>query len=149
MTVGQTRPESLPVRAPQPPSDGWLTDVQNGLLAYYLTSLIAVLGVLFGHDFLKPASHVLAKHGDELAAFANWDGEWYLKILEDGYRYHPEQPSNVAFFPAFPLLGRWLAAATGLRPDVSLLIIAHLSLAATFVLLAGYLRQRGLAAPPA
>src|SRR5260370_3700754 len=46
------------------------------------------------------------------------------------------------------MLGRWLAAATGLRADGALLIVAHLSLAATFVLLAAYVRQRGSAAAP-
>src|SRR5260370_22181020 len=110
MTAGQPPPDAVPVGASQPASAGWLTDVRNGLLAYYLTSLLAILGVLFGHDYLKPAPHALTKGGDELAAFANWDGGWDLKIVETGYQYDPSRPSNLAFFPAFPMLGRRLAA---------------------------------------
>jgi hypothetical protein len=149
MNAGEPRSDAFPVSGPQSTSDGWLIDLRLGLIAYYLTSLIAVLGVLFGHDYLKPAPHSLAKGSDEIAAFANWDGQWYVKILENGYRYDPAQPSSVAFFPAFPILGRWLADATGLRPDTSLLIIAHLGLAGTFILLARYVRMRRLAMSPA
>jgi hypothetical protein len=99
MTAEQPRPTLPPVCAAQQANDCWLTDVQNGLLAYYLTSLLAILGVVFGHDFIKPAPHALTKRSDDLAAFANWDGEWYLKILDVGYSYDPEHPSSVAFFP--------------------------------------------------
>jgi hypothetical protein len=117
-------------------------------LAYYLSSLVAVVGVAFGHEFLKPAPYAAAKQGDLLSAFANWDGRWYTAIQQDGYHYHPCQPSDVAFFPAFPLLGRWLADLTGLRPEAALLLVAHLTLAGTFMLLAAYVRHRHAAGSP-
>jgi hypothetical protein len=126
----------------QPCSTGRLGDLVHGLSAYYLTSLIAVSGVVFGQSYLQAPRHSLAKQADLLGVFANWDGNWYVKIARDGYRYDAAQPSNIAFFPAFPLLGRWLANLTGLRIEAALLIIAHLSLAATFVLLAAYVRLR-------
>src|SRR2546428_514764 len=110
MTAGPLPPDDRPATAPHEASDDWLANLGSGLLAYYLTSLIAILGVLFGHDFLKAAPNPLAKQGDELAAFANWDGAWYVKIVDTGYEYQPDRPSNIAFFPAFPLLGKFLAA---------------------------------------
>ncbi len=123
-----------------------LTQARDGLLAYYLTTAIVLLGVVVGHDYVRPAQQPLAKRGDFVQTFANWDGEWYVRILRDGYHYRPGEPSDVAFFPALPLLGRAVAFLTGLRPDAALLVVAHLSLAAAFVLLAAYLRQRREAA---
>jgi hypothetical protein len=122
--------------------------VSTGLLYYYLTSLIAVLGVALGHDYLRPAPHALTKAPDVLAAFANWDGYWYTQIVQGGYAYDPHKNSNVAFFPAFPLLARLLASATGLRPDLALLLVAHLCLAGTFIVLAAYVQRRFPDSPP-
>lgn len=134
----ESEPPSQPCRA----ADRWFDDASYGLFFYYVTSLLVVFGVSTGHDFLRTARHPLAQRGDFLDAFANWDGAWYKKILEEGYRYDPEQYSSVAFFPAFPLLGRWLADLAGLRAEGALLILSHLCLAAAFVVLAGYLRHR-------
>lgn len=44
---------------------------------------------------------------------ANWDAHWYSGIAAFGYSYIPGTDSNVAFFPAFPLLMRWTAPLTG------------------------------------
>ncbi len=139
------RPAGRTSASPAPSGDApdlWPATAATGLLTYYLTSLIALAGVAFGGEFLQPAPHPLAGRRDLLATFANWDGEWYVRIAQGGYHYDPARASDVAFFPAFPLLGRWLAGLTGLRPDAALLIIAHVSLASTFVLLAAYCRQR-------
>jgi hypothetical protein len=114
----------------------------SGLIFYYLTTLIPLLGVAFGYDFLKPSVDPLSRRGDLGDAFARWDGQWYKKIAEEGYQYDPAAPSSVAFFPAFPVLGYLLRSATGLRTEVALLLVSHLSLAAAFVVLAAYLRLR-------
>jgi len=133
----------MPVPAsPQPSRHVWFDFLGAGLLCYYLTGLIAVLGVLVGHHYLKPAPHPAGPRGDLLDAFAYWDGRWYVAILQHGYTYQPGQPSNVAFFPAFPLLGRAAADITGLRPEVALLLVSHLCLAAACVVLAAYAHRR-------
>ncbi len=126
----------------------WLDHAGHGLLTYYMTSLIAVFGVAYGHQFLKAPSLPRAMPTDFLAAFANWDGEHYVDIADKGYRYDAALPSNIAFFPALPLLGRWLANLTGLRTDAALLIIAHVSLAGAFILLVAYVRRRAGAERP-
>lgn len=39
--------------------------------------------------------------------FAAWDGQWYQKIVMNGYEYVADgQQHNVAFFPLFPLIVR-------------------------------------------
>jgi hypothetical protein len=113
-----------------------------GFLHYYLTSMIVVLAAVFGHDLLPQSRDPLAKQDDALHVFANWDGKWYLSIVQRGYAYDATKPSNVAFFPAYPLLAWGVARATGVGPVVSLLIISHASLIAAFVLTLAYVRVR-------
>ncbi len=83
-----------------------------------------------------------AKGDDLLAAFANWDGQVYDRILNEGYSSEPRGSPATAFFPAYPLLGRGLVWATGLRSELALLIVSHLCLAATFVMAAAHVRLR-------
>lgn len=33
-----------------------------------------------------------------------WDAGWYESIVENGFSYNPDQQSNIAFFPLFPLI---------------------------------------------
>ena len=72
-----------------------------------------------------------------------WDGHWYGHIAENGYRssphmhfvdgfiikmsWHGDLPfGNVAFFPAYPLLGRFFHNALGLRMEHALLLTSQL-----------------------
>lgn len=114
----------------------------QGLVLYYMSSLIAVIGVLFGHDFLKASPHPLSQSKDQLAAFANWDGRWYSEIVEEGYGYDPKRHSSTAFFPAYPMLARILVELTDMRSDLALLVVTHLCLATAFALLASYFQMR-------
>ena len=41
---------------------------------------------------------------------SHWDGGWYMSIARDGYWYRPGEASPVAFFPAYPMMVRALAA---------------------------------------
>jgi hypothetical protein len=123
----------------------WVDDLILGLTTYYLTSLLVVLGVIFGHDFLKAPPHNLDGVGpnpDLITCFARYDGQHYKHILENGYEYYPDRQSTIAFFPAYPLTARFLAWLTGWPSEVALLVTAHIFLAAAFVLFAAYARQR-------
>lgn len=112
-------------------------------LVYSLaTTVVVILGVVFGHDFLELSGHWLARKGTVLDSFANWDGHWYATIASRGYLYDPEAPSSVAFFPAFPLLGRAWSLITGMSSEVSLLCIANLFLLACAVAIPRYLNAR-------
>jgi hypothetical protein len=65
---------------------------------------------------------------------ACWDTQNYQIIASSGYQYTPDGPSNVAFFPLYPLLMRW---ATDLSPgggDVRAgVIVGTLAMAAAVV----------------
>jgi hypothetical protein len=75
-------------------------------------------------------------------ALSRWDGVWYEKIAATGYSYTPSAPSNVAFFPGYPSVGRLISGATGIPISWALVIAAHLFLLAAFVLFALYLGSR-------
>ena len=112
----------------------------------YLSGLIFVAGMSFGVDRL-PAS----PHGDPFDApgkanfadaFANWDGKWYTLIARDGYSYEPGQMSSVAFYPAFPMLGRAVAWVTGMPHGQALALASNVLLFAALILLMDYARRR-------
>jgi len=68
-----------------------------------------------------------------LESFSQWDGQWYLRILKEGYWYKgPNIQSPVAFFPLLPLLGK-LLTFFGFSPEFSLFLIANLSCLGFFI----------------
>jgi hypothetical protein len=75
------------------------------------------------------------------SGFLRWDAKRYLKIANEGYSYHAGTQSDVAFFPAYPYSARLLAYVTRSSEATALVVLANICLAATFVLLAKYVRQ--------
>jgi len=119
----------------------------QALFCYALTSLVVLLGVVFGHRFVDVRVDAHTAKGSLLSAFAKQDGSWYKQVVTQGYSYNPDKKSSVAFFPLYPLLAASLMHVTSLGPEAALLIVSHVCLAAAFVLMAVYVRQR-FAAPP-
>jgi hypothetical protein len=119
-----------------------LDDAILGLSCYYLTTFLVLLGVVFGQEFVMTPGKSFGDGRGQLGAFLNWDGQHYKTIVERGYSYDPNATSSIAFFPAYPLVARFFAQITGCSTDVALLSVAHLFLAAAFVLLATYVRSR-------
>src|SRR5262245_9038004 len=66
--------------------------------------------------------------GDNLsvAAWVRWDASWYTSIVERGYSFDPQGPSNVAFFPLFPLLIKGVTLVLG-NVVVAGLLVANLA----------------------
>jgi len=82
----------------------WIDDLLSGFTAYYLTSLPVFLGVLFGVDFPRPGESRSAPRPDFVSACVHFDAAHYMHIAKEGYTYDPAKRSEVAFFPAYPLL---------------------------------------------
>lgn len=122
-------------------------DVVAGFALFLLTSSIPVSGVMFGREQLKNI------RGPEpiFQSFCHYDSLYYQSICERGYAYHPALNSDVAFFPAYPLLARAVRFLTGCRTEWALLVVTYLSLAGCFVVFHAYARERcpsGLTAFP-
>jgi len=113
------------------------------LLVYWISSLVVACAVFFGVDFVgRDRNKVHEPDRNLISHFSNWDGPDYARIATEGYDYSLDLPSRSVFFPAYPMLGRALVWATGLPVTTALLIVAHLFLAACFVLFCRYCRER-------
>lgn len=62
-----------------------------------------------------------------------WDSGFYLDIASNGYSYHPDYASSVAFFPLFPLLIRFFDALLPGSNVLAALVVVHLSLAGALI----------------
>ena len=93
---------------------------------FYFTTLIIVAGVLFGVDFIPQQPHRRQDKSSVASAYCNWDGVWYTSIAAQGYSFDPSRHSNVAFFPALPILARCVMAC-GVGAELALLMISHLA----------------------
>ncbi len=89
----------------------------HALAAFLVMAVVLGSWVWASHRFF-PAS---AQDGERppfpgsslLAGWFHFDGGWYTDIAEAGYSLIPGAQSNVAFFPAYPLLMRWLGPLFG------------------------------------
>src|SRR5262245_40754334 len=138
-------PEALHTQ--HPPNASWRAFALTGILYYYLTSLVAIIGILLGDDYFARPNATGPREADFLKAVTNWDGQFYKQIMVHGYSFNQHKQSSVAFFPAYPLLGRLVMTITGLPPELTLLIVSHVALIAAFITLAAYLRHRFSAMP--
>jgi hypothetical protein len=79
------------------------------------------------------------------------DGRWYKSIAERGYYVPPEpsveDPGNVAFFPAYPLLAGAVARVSRLPTEIALLLTAQAACAGFWAYFLLFGREHGLSAP--
>ncbi len=121
---------TVPLRA-----DGmWGRMIRHALPIYVLSRLCVLAGAAVVAAELRVDANladerslpVADPHGTEsvgsavrpiLDVLTSWDGLWYMDIVRDGYptsvqpdvTYHVDD-ARAAFFPLFPLLGRWFDA---------------------------------------
>lgn len=69
--------------------------------------------------------------------FTLWDGGWYLSIAQVGYQWKGSfmEQSNLAFFPLYPFLGKFLGIILGGNTRLGLLLASNLSFLAYLYLL--------------
>lgn len=97
-----------------------------GIRVALYTLIVLFVGLFPGRDGAKP---------DFWTAMTQWDGDWYLQIALHGYVWHgPTVQSPVAFFPLYPILGRFTGILVG-NTFWGMLIVANVS----FVLFLYYL----------
>lgn len=117
-----------------------------GLLFFFAGNIVVLLAVIFGMEFVTLCTRHhdarALKERDVASAMAAWDGVWYHRIASEGYAYHPDRMSNVAFFPLFPLTARCVAAVTTLTMHDAMLLTSHGYLAGAFWLAGIYLQKR-------
>lgn len=86
--------------------------------------------------FIKPVSNFMTQPDGihlGLHRWLQWDGRWYLGIVQGGYQHHASQTlqqENIAFFPAFPALVRVIS-------DITRIPYAYCGLLVNFLLCIG------------
>lgn len=109
-------------------------DVMVPLILSRLTlMLVAWLAMnLLNHVPLKPGAWEIGRRGEVVALqgrvspvhrpfinmWSRWDAGWYRGLAENGYKFTPDQPSNAAFFPLYPMLIRAVHAIVGSHREV-------------------------------
>lgn len=76
---------------------------------------------------------------------ARWDSGWYIGIAAEGYRWEPsraEVQQNIAFFPAYPMLIRYLALFLGRQLLWTGVLISWVSFLWALVYLYRFTRER-------
>ena len=81
------------------------------LTVWAVSGIIVFLGAYVGWR--------LASHDDSAplaGVFSKFDGGHYARIATAGYTYTPGKHSDLAFFPAYPLIARGVAWLTDAAP---------------------------------
>jgi hypothetical protein len=112
------------------------------------STAIAILGVTFGRQFVKPGPHIHHPDYPLLHGFVRWDATYYRDIASLGYFNRPGQ-APVHFMPAYPLLARGIQWATGASIEWAMVLASHACFLAALILLANYTERRYGAAHPA
>lgn len=116
------RPSAPNASLPERQRKDWLQTL-SWVLVVFIISRITIFAIGFiAHTQLLPRMHddtfpwVVSEELPFLNMWGPWDTGWYLSIAEEGYSTESPtdefgQPTyrNYAFFPAYPMLVRWIA----------------------------------------
>ncbi len=114
------------------------TDLYHPLFAFLITRLVVFLGGYIGEIAIpsidKEGYYHVAPDNLFVDIWSRWDSSFYISIVEQGYSYVPDQISNVAFFPLYPLLTRIVSIFTPTVYSAGL-IVSHLCFLAALIFL--------------
>jgi Gpi18-like mannosyltransferase len=104
--------------APGEPDRGWITLAGIAAAALGFRCLSAVVAFISRVSFpsADPIADGNSVFGGKRAfwdIFARWDSGWYFQIAYGGYHYTPEGRDTIGFFPAYPLLMRYVGRLLG------------------------------------
>lgn len=102
------------IQAANEPRYHWIT---RPLLAFLVTRFIVFFGAYVAEIAIPGIAGDGLYHVNPnnvlLDVWARWDSGFYLRIVEEGYRFIPGQQSSVAFFPVYPMLMSFAKPFTG------------------------------------
>ncbi len=123
--------DELPVRAVT------RRDLAIGTTMFALTGFVVAVATTFGHGLIPTPD---GSRDSLVEAFCRYDGNHYRSVCDNGYTFHPAAKTEVAFYPAYPLLGRLVRATTGWSTAWALLAVAAACNLGGFVVLHAYVR---------
>lgn len=103
-------------------------------LAYPILAFVLSRALIFGvgllGDTMLPTEEghwVADAESPFLSMWAKWDSQYYVDIASNGYWFKPEQQSNVAFFPLYPMTMRFCSLFTGGNLILAGFIVSNLA----------------------
>ncbi len=150
-TVDNLAPNSSSATGETPVLSPWRRWYPRDILAPWLISRVALTAVAWmamtvlnhqpppgaweigaGGAVTEISSRVSNANYPVVNAWARWDANWYRDIAARGYQFTADKQTNVAFFPAYPMLLRAAHVVVGSRKDMwwmaSGMVVANLSL---------------------
>jgi hypothetical protein len=141
------RQQPLPWRVWRAVGAWWRADDTRRILPVFLATRLGVLAVGFLAVVLIgfPSGDSL-----EFQIYRNalldlpsrWDTGWYLTIANEGYQWSPgsnTRQQNITFFPAFPMIVRYLSIVLGRQPVWTGVLVSFVA----FFWACGYLLRLG------
>jgi hypothetical protein len=102
----------------------------------YLGSLFLVLLFsIFSHHIIEAPERL-----DFITSLSQWDGQHYRQIAERGYTYVPGEQSEVAFFPAYPVLVRATATLMHLSIPSAQILVSNMCVFVAIAFFCAYCR---------
>lgn len=108
-----------------------MDDYRFPAMIWGIQLIVSILVIFVFTHAVVHGPHAAQRFDQWFSAFAAWDGEWYLRISENGYR----SLISAAFFPLYPLLIRIVHEVFGLPSIVAGFIISNLAFLAAIILL--------------
>lgn len=90
-------------------------------------------------DMVPVQGRVSTIHHPLINMWSRWDAGWYRGIAASGYKFKPDQPSNAAFFPVYPMLIRAVYVVVGSHSEVSWFVCGIVVSNAALVAVLAYL----------
>jgi hypothetical protein len=82
-----------------------------------VTALVAFFANIVFPAYQRPQFTVLRRSNAFWDTFARYDSGWLNGIARDGYEYVAGGRSNLAYFPVYPMLMRYVGRLFGRRPE--------------------------------
>ncbi|MGI8436167.1 MAG: mannosyltransferase family protein, partial [Chthoniobacterales bacterium] len=122
--MDSTSPSASAASARNPPLNSWRLWYPREIVAPWLISRLALILVAWLAMYLlqhmprpgaweigaagqvEPIPGAVSLRNPLVNMWSRWDAGWYHNVAEHGYNFSPDKPSNVAFFPVYPMLLR-------------------------------------------
>ncbi len=128
----QTEPTQLEPTQTGP--NWWLYPLLVFVGSRLALALIVFLAALALPEAATPDRYHYAQDNLWIDGWARWDSTFYLEIAAQGYQVTLDEPSNVAFFPLYPLLIRTLEPVFA-SPLLAALFVSNASFLIALLLL--------------
>ncbi len=83
----------------------------RGLIVAFVASRILIFAFAAVAMAAFPKGSFFDHPASPIDWFIQWDADWFRDLINDGYAFNPDRPSNVNFLPLYPLLVRLLSWA--------------------------------------